>query len=124
MTDVQIDRRGIWHDSWESKVSSNLLYKPQQIAKLKCFSPRLVAAFVQFIEAMSLVEFDDIVGAAPTGGAPARYEVLTILLYTKLCLTLDGLWYLKKKCILVSTVRKKLDLKMIKNIFQRFELLV
>ena len=49
-----------------------------QIPKLKWFSSCLAAVFSQSIEAMCLVENEDVVGAAPTGDAPATAEWSTI----------------------------------------------
>ena len=58
-------------------------YMPHQITKLKCFSPRLAVVFAQSNEASCWVENEDVVGAAPTGGAPTTSEWSTILLPTK-----------------------------------------
>ena len=45
-----------------------------QIPKHKCFSSCLAVVYVQPIEAMYLVENEDVVGAAPTGDAPTTSE--------------------------------------------------
>ena len=42
--------------------------------KLKCFSFRLAVVSAQSIEAMCSGENADVVGATPTGGAPATSE--------------------------------------------------
>ena len=59
------------------------------IQTLKCFSSHLSVSFAQFIEARCLVEDEDVVGAALTGGAPATPEWSTILLPTKVQLVLE-----------------------------------
>ena len=41
-----------------------------QIPELKWFSPHLAYVFAQCIEAVCLVEKEDVVGAVPTGDAP------------------------------------------------------
>ena len=64
-------------------------YKTQQIPKLKCFSSRFAAVFVQYIEARCWVENKDEVGAAPTGDAPTTSEWSTIVLPTKVPLILE-----------------------------------
>ena len=43
----------------------------------------LAVVFAQSIEAMCLVENEDVVGAAPTGDAPTTAELSTMLLPTK-----------------------------------------
>ena len=58
---------------------SNFLYKLHQIPKFKCFTSHLAVAFAQSIEARCKVENEDVVGAAPTGDAPATSEWSTIL---------------------------------------------
>ena len=70
-----------------------LKYKLHQIPKLKCFLYPLAAVFAQSIEAMCLVENEDVVWAAPTGGAPTTSELSTILLPTKVRLILEVLRY-------------------------------
>ena len=45
--------------------------------------PRFTVVFAQTIEARCSVENEDVVGAAPTGDAPATSEWSTILLPTK-----------------------------------------
>ena len=53
------------------------------------FSSRLAVVFAQSIEARYLVENEDVVGVAPTGGAPSTSEWSTTLLPTKVRLILD-----------------------------------
>ena len=72
------------------------------IPKHKRFSSRLAVVFAQSIEAKCLVENEDAVGAAPTGGAPTTSEWSTILFPTKVCLILETLRYtpnLVKMCV-------------------------
>ena len=64
-------------------VSKGKHCKLHQIPKLKCFSSRLVVVFAQSNEARCQVENEDVVGAAPTGDAPATSEWSIILLPTK-----------------------------------------
>ena len=59
---------------------SNLYYKSHQIPKFKWFSSRLAVALAPSIEARRYVKNGDVVGAAPTGGAPTTSEWSTILL--------------------------------------------
>ena len=40
-----------------------------QILRFKCFSSHLAVVFAQFIETKSLVEHEDVIGAALTGNA-------------------------------------------------------
>ena len=54
----------------------------------------LSIVFAQSIEARCYVETEDVVGAAPTGAAPATPEWSTILLHTKVRLILELLWYI------------------------------
>ena len=54
-------------------VPSNLWYRFHQISSLKCFSSRRAILSAQSIEAMCYVENEDVVGAAPTGVAPATF---------------------------------------------------
>ena len=58
--------------------------------KSRFLYPRVVA-FAQSIEAMCLVENEDVVGAAPIGDAPTTSELSTILLPTKVRLILEAL---------------------------------
>ena len=51
-----------------------------RITKIKWLSSHLAVAFVQSIEARCYVEYEDVVGAAPTGDAPTTSEWSTILL--------------------------------------------
>ena len=54
-------------------VPSNLWYRSHQIPSLKCFSSRHAVLSAQSIEAMCYVDNEDVVGAAPTGVAPATF---------------------------------------------------
>ena len=47
--------------------------------------------FAQSIEAMCLVENEEVVGEGPTGDAPTTFELSTILLLTKVRLILEVL---------------------------------
>ena len=53
------------------------------------FSSHLVLPLSQSIEALCLVENEDVVGAAPTGDAPTTSEWSAILLPTKVQLILE-----------------------------------
>ena len=53
-----------------------------QIPKLKWFSAHLAVVFAQSIE----VQNEDVVEAAPTGGAPTTSKWSTSLLSTNVCL--------------------------------------
>ena len=65
-----------------------------QIPKLQWFLSRLAVVSAQSIKARCWVENEDIVGAAPTGGAPTTSEWSTILLPTKVRLLLEvWSWY-------------------------------
>ena len=72
---------------------SSLQYKPHRIPTLKRFLYCLTAAFVESLEARYQVEYEDVVGAAPTGDAPTTSEWSTILLPTKVHLILEILRY-------------------------------
>ena len=66
-------------------------------SQILCYLPRL-AQSIDMIEARCWVENEDVVGAAPTGAAPTTSEWSTILLPTKVWLTLEvwryfGLWF-------------------------------
>ena len=80
-------RRQIRFLAWKMS-PSNL--ESHQIPKLKCLSSRLVAFFAHSTEA---VENEDVVGAAPTGGALTTSEWSTILLPTKVWLIIEIGWY-------------------------------
>ena len=70
--------------------------------QFKCFSSCLAVVFTQSIEARSLVENEDVVGAVLTGEAPTTSECSTILL-PKVHLTLEVWWYRQ-----VSNIRRTL----------------
>ena len=53
------------------------------LKKLQCFSSRFAAVFAQSIEAGYYVKNEDVVGAAPTGDAPATSGYSAMLLPTK-----------------------------------------
>ena len=70
-----------------------------QIPKLKCFLSRRVIVPAQSIEAMYLVENEDVVGAVLTGDAPTTSEWATILLPIKVRLILIEIWwYMESLC--------------------------
>ena len=69
-----------------------------QIPKLKCFSSRRVVS-AQSIEAVCLVENEDIVGTVLTGDATTTSEWATILLAIKVHLILIEIWwYVESLC--------------------------
>ena len=76
-----------------STLPSSLKYKTPQIPTLKRFSYCLAAVFTESLEAGCQVANEDVVGAAPTGGAPTTSEWSTILLPTKVWLILEVLRY-------------------------------
>ena len=53
-----------------------------------------MAVFAEYVEARCWVKNEDVVGAAPTGDAPATSEWSTILLATKVRLILEVLRYI------------------------------
>ena len=59
------------------------------MSKLRWFSSSLAVVCAQSTEAKCLVDNEDVVGAAPTGDAPATSELSTILLPTKVRLILE-----------------------------------
>ena len=65
---------------------TGLYHKAYQIPELKCFSSRLTVVFAQSIEAMCLVENENL------GDARASIKCLTILLSTKVWLVLEVWW--------------------------------
>ena len=60
------------------------------ITKLEYFSSHLAVVFAQSTEARRSVENEDVVGAAPTGGAPTTSEWTTIVLPTEVCIILEA----------------------------------
>ena len=70
-------------------IPSNLWYQTHQIPELKCFSSRLAVVFAQSIEARCYVENEEVVGAAPAGGAPTTSEWSAILFPTKMWFILE-----------------------------------
>ena len=60
---------------------------------LRRFSFWFAAVFAESLEARCQVEYEDVVGAAPTGDAPTTSEWSTILLPTKVRLILEILRY-------------------------------
>ena len=57
-----------------------------------CLSPRLAVVSAQSIETRGYVKKEDVVGAAPTGDAPATSEWSTITLRTKVHIILEVWW--------------------------------
>ena len=53
-----------------------------------------MAVFAEYVEARCWVKNEDVVGAAPSGDAPATSEWSTILLETKVRLILEVLRYI------------------------------
>ena len=76
---IHFSKRGPW---WQS-------IKWHQFPELKNISRLVMQLSVQSIEARLYVENEDVVGAAPTGGAPTTSEWSTILLPTKVNLILE-----------------------------------
>ena len=71
----EIHRRSLYPSATEAEFPSNLKYKAHQNPKLKCFS--------------SLLENEDVVGAAPIGDAPTTSEWSIIPLPTKALFILE-----------------------------------
>ena len=69
-----------------SLVCDGIIWVPLGIAHIYVIT---VKSLIWAIEARCLVENEDLVGAAPTGDAPARSEWSTILLPTKARLLLE-----------------------------------
>ena len=76
-------------------IPSNIWYKTHQIPKLKNFSSCLAVAFAQSIEARWSVEYDDVVGAAPTCDALITSWFSTFILPTKFPIILEFWRYWK-----------------------------
>ena len=62
------------------------------IPKRKCWSSRFEVGFALSIKDRRYVDNEDVVAAAPTGGAPTTSKWSTILLPTKVRLLLEAWW--------------------------------
>ena len=80
--------------------------------KLKSFLSHLAIVFEQSIEARSLVENEDVVGAAPTGDAPTTSEWSGILLPIKVQPILEVWRYFFCHQQAVLTARSDIDFQM------------
>ena len=72
---------------WIYRKISNI--RQHQISKLKFSSSRHDVVFVQYIETSCQIGNKDVVGAAPTGGAPTASDWSKILMPTKVRLILE-----------------------------------